>query len=198
MDRITTFWLRVLKSTLGLMILLALTGCGLPPLESIYKLRNVDIFTTSVEKLRIAVQMPDKLVVQWQHVEMTTSLAKTATYPVLVEKFILMPVDENRELAQLDLYRKAGRSIFAFRIAPKDIPRFDAFRAAQNVDGEKREGSLSIMTEMCRKDHESLKDVIISTFIKVAEVGEYVPLILDKDISHELASNTPPPLCSDV
>lgn len=191
-------WMRGLGVLLVFGASFALVGCGLPPLESIYKLRNVDIFTTDVEKLRVAVQMSDKFVVQWRHVQMVTSLEKTAEQPALIETFILQPVEEQRELAPLDIYRKKGRSIFAFRLAPEDIPRFNAFRLAQNVDGEKRKGSLSIGTEMCRKQNAPLSDVIVSTFIKVAEVGEFIPLTLDIDLAQELGPKKQLPLCADV
>lgn len=158
-----------------------LGGCGHVPVTSMYKLSKVDIKTTDIEKLQVAVQIPEAVEVRDEGVTMVMSLKKTDKLPTLYERFELEAVSSANDSPVLAKHQKDYRKILIYRIARSDIRRFNRFRTIQ-AGGEaekKREGQVSIKTALCRTTGLKRSDIKLSTFLRTSETKEYVPLVLN-------------------
>ncbi|MFK8033628.1 MAG: hypothetical protein AB8B94_05725 [Hyphomicrobiales bacterium] len=162
-------------------IAFTLGGCGHIPITSMYKLSKVDVNTTDIEKLRVAVQIPTAVEVRDEGVTMIMSLAKTDKLPKLYERFELENLRQKIRNPVLVKHQKAGKKILIYRLAKTDIRRFNRFRKIQSGggNGENREGQLSISTALCRSTDIERSDIRLSTFLKTLETKEFVPLVLN-------------------
>lgn len=72
-------------------------------------------------------------------------------------------------------------------------------RKAVLAKASKRGGGISVNTQVCRLSDDIPAEILISVFIKTAEISEFVPLFDDQDITErasraEIAEMAP--LCS--
>ncbi|MEP0519207.1 MAG: hypothetical protein ABJO09_13610 [Hyphomicrobiales bacterium] len=161
-----------------------LGGCGHVPVSSMYKLSKVDIETTDVEKLQVAVQIPNAVKVRDEGVTMTMSLRRTDKLPKLYERFKLEQTSSNTTNTVLAKHRKADQKILVYRIARTDIKRLNRFRKIQAGAGDegKRKGQMTVTTAVCRKVDLKRGEIKLSTFLRTSETKEFVPLVLDVNL----------------
>lgn len=165
----------------------ALVACGHVPVSGLYQLSKIDMKTTDLQVLRIAVQVPSALRPGVQGVTMVLKLAKTPRQPEVVETFVLKPILGASVSEDLARYRKSDRTFYIYRIPSHDLPRFERIRALQAgvSGGGKRRGGLSISTSLCRTSQADPTSARVSTFLKTSETGRYIPFMLEADLLAE-------------
>lgn len=164
-----------------------LAACGHVPVSGLYQLSKIDMKTTDLQVLRVAVQVPSALRPSVQGITMVLKLAKTPKHPEVVETFVLKPIPRAPVPRELASYRKSDHTYYIYRIPSQDLPRFERVRALQAgvSGGGKRRGDLSISTTLCRTPQANLTSARISTFVKTSETGRYIPFMLEADLLAE-------------
>jgi hypothetical protein len=183
------------KSLLALAFLLA--GCGHVPVMSLIKLARLDLASTNPAQLRAAVKLPHALQPRTQGMVLRVSV-KTTSGQELKQEFALQEISDPIDLLPLHAELSPGTHIFAYRIDPKDLPRLTEFRA--NALAQPRipgGGTLSIYPQACRNGEIPAGPILVSTFLRAAEIGEYIALTRNVDLrtlapGHDLAAIIPP------
>lgn len=162
-----------------------LGGCGHVPVSSMYKLSKVDIKTTDIERLQVAVQIPKAVKIRDEGVTMTMSLERTDKLPKLYERFKLEQTSNSTTNTVLAKHRRVDQKVLTYRIARTDIKRFNRFRKIQAGEGPegKRKGQMTVTTAMCRKLDLKRNEIKLSTFLRTSETKEFVPLVLDVNLA---------------
>ena len=168
--------------------LLTLSGCGHTPVMSMYKLRNFDPVTTDLVALRAAIRIPKSLRLKPGGVAMTVSIWRDGERKRRTEKFSLVPAHDAADLQQLASYAQSGTQIFAYKLSPQDVPRFQELRKdMKHMQSQKDgHGSFSIDPKACRLTNRLSGPLYVSTFLKTGRTGEYVPLVIDVDLLKEV------------
>lgn len=121
----------------------------------------------------------------------------------MIEHFILEPTPAAMEGRALQSEKKTGYGLYAYRISPRDIPRFFQFRndvKARKAKSSKAAGrAIAVGAEACRKSALSAGALLISTYLRLEAEMDYMPLVVDYDIKksvkeQDLASQIP--ICS--
>lgn len=167
----------------GVLLAFALAACGHVPLSSIPKLKGLDFMTMDVEALRVAVEMPEGLLVRPGSAIITIGVNESAGGPVLQERIIL------RQIPLLQSARQsAGLSSDAqvFRIAKADIPRLEAMRetvrARRKTDPDGTKGSLTVTSGACRVASLPKGPLPVTTKLKTAPDEAYFVMTRNVDL----------------
>jgi hypothetical protein len=103
------------------------------------------------------------------------------------QDFLLREVSDPADVLALHAELDAGTHIFAYRVDPAEAVRLAAFRDAlkkkQEASG-RRGGALTIAVrpDACRTAELPDRPVYVTTYLKTAETGGYVPLARDVDL----------------
>ncbi len=163
-----------------------LASCATIPATSIYKLRNFDIATTDVSRLRIAVQIPQSIRIMPAGVKMTIA-ARLQDGPVnQSETFVLSELDAHGLSGEQRPQPAKWTQVAAYRLEPADIERLSAFRDRiadlKQRHGDQVKGSISIGVDSCARALIPDGPVHITTWIKSEETAEYVVLNRNLDL----------------
>jgi len=188
--------MRKLSLLLGLFLLLGLSGCSSIPIGSIAPLMRLDLATTNVDALRVALQLPNGLRSRSGGVVMDIVL-KVAGLPDQTDQFLLVETHGAAELADLSSMQREGFSLTAYELAATDALQFRAVQA-ELVDARSRgqQGSLGFgiaAREFCLTGPSAPQRLVASTYLKTVEtqgwltVTDQFDLGADKTIAAGLA-----------
>jgi hypothetical protein len=165
-----------------------LTCCSSMPLPSLIQLSRISVETTDLAKLRVAVQLPNALKPRAGGVNMDV-VVKVSGDVDQTTTFHLAEVRDPVELSALPGPARAGFSSYLFRLAPSDVDRFAALRAA--VVGKRRDGrrgSVGIgiaAKEFCAVGPLSSGALLTTTYLSTSETNGYVVVSADFDLAQD-------------
>jgi hypothetical protein len=163
-----------------------LLGCSAVPIATMVKLNRVDIATTDVKALHVALRVPRFLRIKRDGVFLEFVVQGARNALVAKDRFVLAALPMPSDAKALGLNATAEQVLTVYKIADADMARMKALQTmviTEKTKGRKDySGSISIGADGCTA---STRDapVIFSTFIKPAELDEFVPLLLDIDLA---------------
>ncbi len=166
------------------LVILFLAGCGTMPVSSIYKLRNFDIKTTSLAKFYAAVRIPQSLAIREQGVKIDLGFKSEKAELQFTEHIIMQQID-SLPSPVLKGAQKSGFKIYIFKLNDKDAQKMRAVRSRitrlrkEHDDGV---GSLAIDVETCKRGALPEGPLFLSTYLKSAELNDFVVLVNNADI----------------
>lgn len=176
----------VLLKRLGSVLIVALlAGCSSMPVGSILPLARINIETTALPDLRVAVRLPEGLRPQPGGVVLDAVIKLTGK-PDRTESFLMVETEGAGDLAGLVSETREGFSLFAYRLAADDLPRFEALR--QQITTARRAGQsgslgFGIATrEFCLTAGPVAGPILASTYLSTSETGQYVTASQDLDL----------------
>ena len=166
-----------------------LASCATIPVSSIYKLRNFDLATTDVSKLRVAVQLPQSIRIKPAGVTMVVAARLENGSLNQQEAFVLEEVDILTGSAEQQPKPEKWTQVAAYRLKSADTDRITAFREKiaqlKQRHGDEVKGSISIGIDSCARTLIADGPVLITTWIKSEETVEYVVLNRNLDLRRE-------------
>jgi len=165
---------------------LLLAGCGHMPVTSMIKLARADLAATDPVQLRAAVKLPRALKLKPAGVALRIGV-RLASGEEEMQDFLLREVSDPADVLALRAELEPNTQIFAYQLDPAEAVRLAAFRDAlkkkQEASG-RRGGALTIAVkpDACRAGELPDRPVYITTYLKTAETGGYVPLARDVDL----------------
>jgi hypothetical protein len=167
------------------------------PVMSMIKLARVDFTSTNPAQLRAAVKLPWALQPRAQGTVLRISV-KTSDGQDLKQEFALQEISDPTDLLPLRAEMSSDTHIFAYRIDPADLSRLIDFRATALAQPRvRRGGTLSIQPQACRSGEIPSGPILFSTFLRTAEIGEYIALTREVDLrtlaaGRDVAAMIPP------
>lgn len=180
-------WLRIFRPVLMCWIAgLPLAGCGHMPVTSMVKLARVDFVATDPAGLRAAVKLPTAITPLRDQVRLRLTV-RLASGKEDTQDFRLTEVSDPADILSLRSEIDGGAHVFAYRLDPPEAARLATFRDAlrkQQATSGGRGGALtiSIATEACRNGELPAGAVLLTTYLRTPETGDYVPLARDVDM----------------
>ncbi len=178
-----------MKKLLAVATALLLGACTAIPIKTLYKLATTDLMTVDPRVLRVAAQMPDWVAPRPGGVKLELGMNRTGEKP-LTERFILEAVPTALEGKTLNDAAKPGYQLYAYRLAPQDIPRLQQFRkvakAKKAESGKKPKGSMGVGVDACRKTELPAGKIPMTTFLQLDRESGYLPLVVDYDLKQEV------------
>ncbi|QWG24548.1 hypothetical protein KMZ93_06510 [Bradyrhizobium sediminis] len=165
---------------------LALAGCGHMPVTSMVKLARVDFVATDPAGLRAAVKLPTAIRPLRDQVRLRLTV-RLASGTEDTQDFRLSEVSDPADISSLRHEIEGDTHLFAYRLDPAEAARLAALRDAlkkQQTASGGRGGALtiSIATGACRGGELPAGTVLLTTYLRTAETGDYVPLARDVDM----------------
>jgi hypothetical protein len=197
-------WLWAGNTVASFLFLAALGGCGHMPVTSMLKLARIDFANTDPAQLRAAVKLPRLVRPQPQGVALRVGVKLNSGQGEQEEfqDFVLREVSDPKDVLALHRELDADTHVFAYRLDAAEAARLSAFREAlkkkQATSGASG-GSLtiSIHSQACRSGELPRQPIVLTTYLRTAETGGYVPLTRDVDLrtidpQRDLAAAMPP------
>jgi hypothetical protein len=163
-----------------------LAGCGHMPVTSMIRLARADLAATDPAQLRAAVKLPRVLKLKPAGVALRIGV-KLANGEENTQDFVMREVSDPADVVALHAELEPNTQIFVYRLDPAEASRLAAFRDAlkkkQEASG-RRGGNLMITVrpDACRAGDLPDRPVYITTYLKTAETGGYVPVARDVDL----------------
>lgn len=159
---------------------LAAAGCGHVPVSTMWALRSFDSLSADPAALRAAVLIPDGLLPRPDGVKVTATWGKKGQ-PATERKveILLQEIGLSSEPG-LAGQRRAGARLFAFRVAPDDVPRMRALQQeVMRAKAEKRAdyGSIGVSADACRVGELPQGPILMTTLLKTAAEAPYLVLL---------------------
>jgi hypothetical protein len=171
------------------MMCAVLASCATIPVSSIYKLRNFDLATTDVSKLRVAVQIPQSIRIRTAGVTMVVAARLENGSLSQQETFVLDELVTSTGSAEQGPKPAKWTQVAAYRLKLADTARMTAFRETiaqlKQRHGDEVKGSISIDVDSCARTLIADGPVLITTWIKSEETVEYVVLSRNFDLRRE-------------
>lgn len=178
-----------MKRLLPIATAILLGACTAIPVKTLYKLATTDLMTVNPADLRVAAQMPDWVAPRPDGVKLELSMKRTGEADVN-ERFILQTIPTALEGKALNAAAKPGYQLYAYRLAPADIPRLQHFRdtlAAKKADGGKKpESTMGVGVDACRKTELPAGEIPMTTFLQLDRESGYMPLVVDYNLKQEV------------
>ncbi len=175
-----------LKAAVFIVMCLLLAACASVPLSTMWALKDFDITTTEIERLRVAVRMPEFVLLKPVRTKMTFGLWDDDRTVDVKYEFVLQKLDKSAETVDLAKFEKPGFLVHAFRLNPRDYSKMETvrrqFAAMKEEFGDKANGSMSITASGCEQAGHEKQPVNMTTFIKAPETGKFVVLSKELDI----------------
>ncbi|MFZ5739023.1 MAG: hypothetical protein ACOY6K_19315 [Pseudomonadota bacterium] len=178
------------KLVAAAIVLGALTACSSVPVTSMLKLMRTDLSATDPAALRIAVRLPHGL--RPRRVTLRVTVAVGADKRE--QAFVLADLDDPGELLSLAGEVTNDTKIYAFRIAPEDVPRLLAVRdqlAAHKAKGERGSLTIGVGAEACRIGTLPAK-TLVTTYLKTERAGDFFALTRDVDLRKDVPKEAVP------
>jgi len=156
------------------------------PVTSMIRLARADLAATDPAQLRAAVKLPRVLKLKPAGVALRIGV-KLANGEENTQDFVMREVSDPADVVALHAELEPNTQIFAYRLDPAEASRLAAFRDAlkkkQEASG-RRGGNLTITVrpDACRAGDLLDRPVYITTYLKTAETGGYVPVARDVDL----------------
>lgn len=180
--------MRVLAVFLAFLI----AGCASIPLSTMYNLWNFDPWSSDFREWRAAARLPNSGAQELKpQIRMKIETWRDGDQKRAEDLFVLLPTTDSADVGPLATEKRAGYSVKAYRIDPKDYERLAALRArviASKKANDKLHGSLTITAAACGSGEETLPkgEFLISTYLLVDRKDGYNPLLVDYDLSEAL------------
>lgn len=175
-----------IKLLSGIVLLLMITGCSSVPVSTMWELRNFDLVTTDVAKLRIGVRAPVFMRITENATRLELGLSKKDNTFKHKEVTHLQHASKGTELASLQRYRKAGYKLHVFKLTDEGLKKVARFRrhyqALKKEFGDDVAGSLSVSAGGCLEAESKGKPIKVTTFMKSSETGKFVILTNEQDL----------------
>ncbi len=169
-----------MKHAILLLAALVLVGCSSVPMPSLLALSRLDIRTVDAGELSFAIQLPEIVDVAEGSASATLRLVRF-NGEAREEVFFLKRTDAGAALPQRDGFRSS-----IYRISPQDLARFADTQATLQSwevdDGDMASGSLGIDARPCRTAPGEITRIPLSSFIRVSDAGDFLPLMRDLDL----------------
>ena len=170
-----------------------LGGCaGYTPPLSLYKLSQVDMLRTDPSAFRAAVQLPAGLVPFPEGARVIVGRNANAQLAARTEELLLQPVVDADATHALASEMRRDTRIFVFRLGERDAERLRDFQQEMRAlerRGIKPGGKLEVKASACHVTGARPAAAIkITTYVRFAATGAFIPLVRDLDISRELGS----------
>lgn len=166
-----------------------LGACTSIPVKTLYKLATADLMTVDPSVLRVAAQMPDWVAPRPDGVKLELGMKRADETPVN-ERFNLEAIPVALEGKTLTDNVKSGYQLYAYRLAPADIPRLQHFRdtlQTKKADGGKKpESTMGVSVDACRKTALPAGKIPATTFLQLDRESGYLPLLVDYDLRQEV------------
>ena len=173
----------------SLLTCLMLLACGSVPIGSRPQLARIDIQTTDLAALRVALRLPEAIRPRPGGVTMDV-LVKEKGYMDEETSFLLAETRDPADLPDPAIAAAApGTSLYAFRLLPEDVARFDMIR--QFVDRKRAAGQhgligLSIKAkEFCLVQKLPVGPLRSAMYLKTIETINYIVVSQDLDLRQE-------------
>jgi hypothetical protein len=184
-----------------LLLVATLGGCGHMPVTSMLKLARIDFTNTDPAQLRAAVKLPRVVQPRPQGMALRIGV-KLSGGQEEFEDFVLREVSEPKDVLALHRELDADTHVFAYRLDPTEVARLVAFRDALKKKQAASGGSggslsIAIRPQACRSGELPSRPIMVTTYLRTAETGDYVPLTRDIDLrtidpKQDLAATIPP------
>lgn len=177
-------WLRALLLSLTL----GLVGCASVPLGSVVPLLRLDLATTRIEALRVAVRLPEAVRPRAGGVVLDVVLTRQGL-PELKQGYLLVETEGAADLAGLVGQQRPGFRLTAYRLGAEDLERFRAVQdalAEARVRGQSGSLGFGIATrEFCRTGSGTPGRIPASTYLMTAESNGWLTVSEDFDLMGE-------------
>jgi hypothetical protein len=174
----------------ALLSILVLGSCGSVPLGSLAELGRIDFETTDLVALRTALRLPDGLQPRPGGVKMD-ALVKVSGAPDRKTTFVLTAARDSSDSTGLSDARRAGFSIYAYRLSQDDVGRLESIRSElfrYRREGKSASLGLGIAAkEFCLEKPLSAGPVLSTTYLLTSETHRYVIVTQDLDLRKEPA-----------
>jgi hypothetical protein len=171
---------------LWLLLMVTAVGCTHMPVTSMVRLARVDFANTDPAQLRAAVKLPRTVQPRPHGVALRVGVKLAGGHEEFAD-FQLREVSDPADVLALRRELDRDTHVFAYRLDPPEVARLAAFRAAltqkQAASGGKG-GALTIAVrpDACRTADLGARAVYLTTYLRTAETGGYVPLTRDIDV----------------
>ncbi len=185
---------------LGFSGFLVLSGCASVPVSSILPLMQIDLATTRIDALRVALQLPEGLRPRPGGVTLDLVLKRQGR-PDRDEHLLLVETMGAADLAGIVSKQQPGFHLSAYRLSAEDASRFGAIQAElasarqQNIAGSLGFGIAA--REFCLTGAGAPQQMLASTYLMTAESGGWLTvtdrydLNRDQQIAQSLATLEP-------
>jgi hypothetical protein len=182
---------------------LAMAGCTVVPLRSLWALRKIDPMTLDPAELRAAVRLPEALAWQRDAVAVDLSLQRAGSTETQTRRVWLRPVPAagqawpgaqrpGSEWALLALDEPDQRRVLELRVIAA------AWKAAAQASSDQHRFTLLVQPKACRRNGAQAGAAsTVSAWLRWAQEPGWVELIDDEPLASLLPPNTPPiPACA--
>ena len=175
-------WLRWLTIAAGAL----LPACSHMPVTSMVRLARVDFTNTDPAQLRAAVKLPRAVQPRPQGVALRIGVTLASGHEEF-QDFLLREVSDPADVVVLHRELDASTHVFAYRLDAAEVARLVAFRDALKRRQEANRGrggaiTIAIRPDACRTADLANRPVYVTTYLRTAETGSYVPLTRDVDL----------------
>jgi hypothetical protein len=165
---------------------LVVVGCGHMPVTSMIKLARADLTASDPAQLRAAVKLPRALKLKPAGVALRIGV-KLASGEEESQDFMLREVSDPADVLALHAELEPNTHVFAYRLDSAEVTRLVSFRDGlkkKQAASGRRGGALTIAVrpDACRTAELPDLPVHVTTYLKTAETGGYVPLARDVDL----------------
>lgn len=158
-------------------LFLLLAGCAVMPVGSLLPLARINLVTTDLDRLRVALRLPPSLRPQPDGVQMDVLLRVEGQ----ADQTTSLGLVETREPADLVGLPSAGAGVYVYRLSADGVAGFDAIRKAlADHQAARRQGSLSIgiaTREFCALAKVPEGPMLSSSYLLTSENAGYVTLL---------------------
>jgi hypothetical protein len=152
--------------------------------SSMLTLSRIDFATTKIEKLRVAVELPNVIGAREGGVHMEVGY----TLGSAVDKMVFRLAEDAVQIGMRGLlpFPAEDKHIKAYRLRDEDVEKL--YRVRRDVTAGKQKGekgSLSLgisVKEFCRRGAIEGKDLEVTTFVATSETQGYVVLLKNYDL----------------
>jgi len=170
---------------------ITVSACGHVPLTSIAKLSSFDIETTDPRALRVAAVLPDTIRVAEGDARLDLEIVNTVSGETLLsESLELDEKGTTAEKAELSSELTDGKHLLIFALSEEDLAYFRSFqeliRTRSAAEKKAHEGTLALHVTGCAIKEPGPAPLRITTFLKASELGGFVTLTRNADLSKTL------------
>ncbi len=174
----------------GGLTLWCLTACSGQTPYDIYQLNRFDPVTTQAGALRIAVEAPDTVRPEPGGAVIYGRVNGADGAEAWHFEIDLAPITSTAQTADLPKPTSADMKVYGYRIAEDDLPMFNDFRQAAAQARETGDGgSIGVTASLCYIGAQMPEQLPFRSYLKAAELEDYVTLMADKDILAEVSSD---------
>lgn len=174
---------------LGLSAVMALSGCASVPVGSILPLMRIDLATTRITGLRVALQLPEGLRPRPGGVTLDLVMKRQGQAD-RDEHLLLVETEGAADLAGLVARQQPGFRLTAYRLSAEGVSRFEAIQAelaaARQQSIAAGLGFGIAAREFCLTGAGTPQQMLASTYFMTAESGGWLTVTDRFDLNSDL------------